>query len=170
MSYKCTDSAIYIDDTSGLTVPEIRSKARRLQIENGLDLIMIDYLQLISGTGQFGSHQEEVAGISRDLKSMAKELGVPVLALSQLSRANSSRGDHRPVLTDIRDSGAIEQDADVVMFIHREEYYDSKPENKGKAQILIRKQRNGSLGDIDLGFKGEYTWFMDLDPQGREAE
>ena len=164
------ESAIYIDDTSGLTVPEIRSKARRLQIENGLDVIMIDYLQLISGTGQFGSHQEEVAGISRDLKSMAKELGVPVLALSQLSRANSSRGDHRPVLTDIRDSGAIEQDADVVMFIHREEYYDNKPENKGKAQILIRKQRNGSLGDIDLGFKGEYTWFMDLDPQGREAE
>ncbi len=164
------ESEIYIDDTSGLTVPEIRSKARRLQIEKGLDVILIDYLQLISGTGKFGSHQEEVAGISRDLKAMAKELNVPVIALSQLSRANSSRGDHRPVLTDIRDSGAIEQDADVVMFIHREEYYSHKPEDAGKAEILIRKQRNGSLADIDLGFKGEYTWFMDLDPQAKEVE
>ena len=160
---------IFIDASAGLTVPEMRSKARRLQMEHGLDVIMVDYLQLMTASGRFGSRQEEVSNISRSLKGLATELGVPVLALSQLSRAPTGRANHRPVLSDIRDSGAIEQDADVVMFIHREEYYDDKPENKGKAEIIIAKQRNGSLGTVELGFRGEFTWFMDLNPQGKEV-
>ena len=153
---------IHIDATSGITVPEIRSKARRLQMEQGLDIIMIDYLQLMSGSGRFGSRQEEVSGISRQLKALAQELNVPVLALSQLSRAASGRANHRPILSDIRDSGAIEQDADVVMFIHREDYYDKDCEIKNMAEIIIAKQRNGSLGTINLGWRGELTWFVDL--------
>lgn len=161
---------IFIDATSGINSTEIRSKARRVQMEHGLDVIMIDYLQLMTGVGRFGSRQEEVASISRSLKALAGELGVPVLALSQLSRANTGRSNHRPVLSDIRDSGAIEQDADVVMFIHREEYYDPKPENKGLAEIIIAKQRNGALGTATLGWKGEFTWFMDLNPAGKEVE
>ncbi|MBR4234629.1 MAG: replicative DNA helicase [Clostridia bacterium] len=165
------DSFIFIDATAGITVPEMRSKARRLQMEqHGLDVIMIDYLQLITGTGKFGSRQEEVSGISRRLKALAGELGVPVIALSQLSRAPTGRANHRPVLSDIRDSGAIEQDADVIMFLHREEYYDPKPENKDRAEVIIAKQRNGALGTVELGWKGEYTWFMDLTPQGKEIE
>ena len=162
------DAEIYIDATGGITVPEIRSKARRVQMEHGLDVIMIDYLQLMSGTGKFGSKQEEVAGISKALKALATELGVPVIALSQLSRAPAGRSSHVPVLSDIRDSGAIEQDADVVMFIHREEYYDAKPENKGKAEIHIAKQRNGSLGKVDLEWIGQFTWFKDATPGGKE--
>lgn len=164
------DSFIFIDATPGITVPEMRSKARRLQMEQeGLDVVMIDYLQLMSGSGKFGSRQEEVASISRGLKALAGELGVPILALSQLSRSPTGRSDHKPILSDIRDSGAIEQDADVVMFIHREEYYDPKPENKDKAQIIIAKQRNGALGTIELGWKGEFTWFMDLSAAGKEV-
>ena len=159
---------IYIDASSGITVPEMRSKARRLQMEHGLDVIMIDYLQLMTASGRFGSRQEEVASISRSLKALAIELGVPILALSQLSRAPTGRSNHRPVLSDIRDSGAIEQDADVVMFIHREDYYDKKPENEGKAEIIIAKQRNGALGTVELGFKGEITKFIDLTPGGKE--
>jgi len=162
-------SRLFIDATSGITVTEIRSKARRVQMEHGLDIIMIDYLQLMTGVGKFGSRQEEVASISRSLKALAGELGVPIVALSQLSRANTGRANHRPVLSDIRDSGAIEQDADVVMFIHREEYYDPKPENKGMAEVIIAKQRNGALGTCNLGFKGEFTWFMDLNPSGKEV-
>ncbi len=164
---------IHIDATSGITVPEIRSKARRLQMENGLDLIMIDYLQLMSGAGRFGSRQEEVSSISRALKGLAQELQVPVIALSQLSRAPTGRADHRPVLSDIRDSGAIEQDADVVMFIHREDYYgkdgDEADAQRNIAEIIIAKQRNGSLGTVKLGWRGELTWFMDLSPQGKEV-
>ncbi|MCR4621848.1 MAG: replicative DNA helicase [Clostridiales bacterium] len=162
-------AAIFIDATAGMTVPQMRSKARRLQMEHGLDVIMIDYLQLMTGTGKFGSRQEEIAGISRQLKALATELGVPVIALSQLSRAPTGRSNHRPVLSDIRDSGAIEQDADVVMFIHREEYYDPKPENKDKAEIIISKQRNGALGTVELGWKGEFTRFFDLTPEGKEV-
>jgi replicative DNA helicase len=162
-------SSIHVDATSGITVPEIRSKARRLQMENGLDLIMIDYLQLMSGAGKFGSRQEEVSSISRALKGLAQELRVPVIALSQLSRAPTGRADHRPVLSDIRDSGAIEQDADVVMFIHRPDYYDRESELKNIAEIIISKQRNGSLGTVQLGWRGELTWFVDLSPNAREA-
>ncbi len=164
------EAKLFIDATAGINVTGIRSKARRLQMEEGLDLIMIDYLGLMTGVGKFGSRQEEVSSISRSLKALASELGVPVIALSQLSRAPTGRSNHRPVLSDIRDSGAIEQDADVVMFIHREEYYDDKPENKGLAEIIIAKQRNGALGTCQLGWKGEYTWFMDLDPSGKEVQ
>ena len=164
------EARLFIDATAGINVTGIRSKARRLQMEEGLDIIMIDYLGLMTGVGKFGSRQEEVSSISRSLKALASELGVPVIALSQLSRAPTGRSNHRPVLSDIRDSGAIEQDADVVMFIHREEYYDDKPENKGLAEIIIAKQRNGALGTCQLGWKGEYTWFMDLDPSGKEVQ
>ncbi len=167
------NASIHIDSTPGITVPEIRSKARRLQMENGLDLIMIDYLQLMTGAGKFGSRQEEVSSISRSLKGLAQELAVPVIALSQLSRATTGRADHRPVLSDIRESGAIEQDADVVMFLHREDYYDmEKAEAEGKrnmAEVIIAKQRNGSLGTVNLGWRGPFTKFVDLTPQGREA-
>lgn len=164
------EARLFIDATAGINVTGIRSKARRLQMEEGLDIIMIDYLGLMTGVGKFGSRQEEVSSISRSLKALASELGVPVIALSQLSRAPTGRSNHRPVLSDIRDSGAIEQDADVVMFIHREEYYDDKPENTGLAEIIIAKQRNGALGTCQLGWKGEYTWFMDLDPSGKEVQ
>ncbi|MBQ3223166.1 MAG: replicative DNA helicase [Clostridia bacterium] len=164
------ESQIYIDSTSGITVPQMRSKARRLQMESGLDLIMVDYLQLMSGAGQFGSRQEEVSNISRSLKTLAQELNVPIMALSQLSRAPTGRTNHRPMLNDIRDSGAIEQDADVVMFVHREDYYDKETEMKNIAEIIIAKQRNGSLGTVNLGWRGEFTWFIDLAPGGKEIE
>ena len=162
-------ASIYIDTTPGITVPEVRSKSRRLQLEHGLDLIMIDYLSLMSATGRNNSRQEEVSQISRTLKGLAIELGVPVIALQQLSRAPTGRANHRPLLSDIRESGAIEQDADVVMFIHREEYYDPETPEKGIAELIIAKQRNGALGTVKLGWKGEYTWFMDLSPRAKEA-
>ena len=131
---------------------------------------MIDYLQLMSASGHFGSRQEEVSSISRSLKALAGELGVPVIALSQLSRAPTGRSNHRPVLSDIRDSGAIEQDADVVMFLHREDYYEPETAEKNIAEIIIAKQRNGALGTVKVGWKGEYTWFMDLSPHAKEAQ
>ena len=132
-------SSIYVDATPGITVSGVRSKARRLQLEHGLDVIMIDYLSLMTGVGKFGSRQEEVSSISRSLKALAIELGVPVIALQQLSRAPAGRSNHRPMLSDIRESGAIEQDADVVMFIHREDYYDPETEEKNIAEIIIAK-------------------------------
>ena len=162
-------ATIYVDATPGITPSGVRSKARRLQLEHGLDVIMIDYLSLMTGVGKFGSRQEEVSSISRSLKALAIELGVPVIALQQLSRAPTGRSNHRPVLSDIRDSGAIEQDADVVMFIHREDYYDPETPDKNIAEIIIAKQRNGSLGTVKLGWKGEYTWVMDLSPTANEA-
>ena len=162
-------ATIYVDATPGITPSGVRSKARRLQLEHGLDVIMIDYLSLMTGVGKFGSRQEEVSSISRSLKALAIELGVPVIALQQLSRAPTGRSNHRPVLSDIRDSGAIDQDADVVMFIHREDYYDPETPDKNIAEIIIAKQRNGSLGTVKLGWKGEYTWFMDLSPTANEA-
>ena len=162
-------AAIYIDTTPGITVPELRSKARRLQLEHGLDVIMIDYLSLMSGTGKTNSRQEEVSQISRMLKGLALELDVPVIALQQLSRAPTGRANHRPQLSDIRESGAIEQDADVVMFIHREEDYDPDTPDKGSAELIVAKQRNGALGTVKLGWKGEYTWFTDPSPRAKEA-
>jgi replicative DNA helicase len=155
-------SHIYIDDTGGITVPAIRSKARRLQMERGLDLIMIDYLQLMSGTGRFSNRQEEVSSISRSLKGLAQELSVPVLVMSQLSRAPAGRSSHVPILSDIRDSGAIEQDADVVMFIHRENYYDPATEKGNIADIIVAKQRNGPLATIELAYIGDYTRFVNF--------
>jgi replicative DNA helicase len=142
---------LYIDDTPGLTVREVRAKARRLFREHGLDFLIVDYLQLMRGNEQ--SREREIAEISGGLKSLAKELHIPVLALSQLSRASEQRPDHRPQLSDLRESGAIEQDADMVMFIHRPDVYRKNPEDKdGTAQIIIGKQRNGPTGTVELAF------------------
>ncbi len=163
-----SEAPIYIDATSGISVPEVRSKARRLQMEKGLDLIMIDYLGLMSATGRNNSRQEEVSSISRALKGLAQELRIPVLVLQQLSRANTNRSDHRPVLSDIRDSGAIEQDADVVMFLHREAYYNPDTEKKNGAELIIAKQRNGPLGTIELIWNAPYTKFTD-DPTSTKS-
>ena len=166
---KIAGASIHVDATPGITVAGVRSKARRLQLEQGLDVILIDYLSLMTAVGKFGSRQEEVSSISRSLKALAIELGVPVIVLQQLSRAPTGRANHRPVLSDIRESGAIEQDADVVMFIHREDYYNDETEEKNIAELIIAKQRNGALGTVKLGWKGEYTWFFGLSGHEREA-
>ncbi len=158
-----SNSKVYIDDTPGITVTELRSKCRKLKMEKGLDLIIIDYLQLMSGGKKIESRQQEVSDISRALKGVAREMEAPVIALSQLSRANEKRPDKRPILSDLRDSGAIEQDADVVAFLHREEYYDPETEDKGIADLIIAKQRNGETGTIKLGWKGEYTRFYNIE-------
>ncbi len=156
---------IYIDDTPGLTVNEVRSKARRLQAEHGLDLLIIDYLQLMAGSGRRNDNRvQEVSEISRSLKGLARELDIPVLALSQLSRAVEGRTSHVPVLADLRESGAIEQDADIVMFIYREEMYDKDTDKKGIAEIHIAKHRNGPLGAVSLFFDHRTTRFANLAP------
>ena len=148
-------SHLIIDDTPGISVPELRSKCRRLKLEGGLDCIMVDYLQLMSGSGRGNdSRQQEISEISRGLKEVAREMHVPLIALSQLSRAVEQRPDHRPVLSDLRESGAIEQDADVVIFLYRDDYYNKDSERQGIADILIRKQRNGPLGDVELVWLG----------------
>jgi replicative DNA helicase len=158
------DAKIFVDDTPGISVLEMRAKARRLAAEQKrLDLIVVDYLQLMSGGGRrTESRQQEVSQISRELKGLAKELNVPLVALSQLSRAAETRTDHRPQLSDLRESGAIEQDADVVGFIYREEYYNSTDENANKAEIIIAKQRNGPTGTVELAFIKEFTRFEDM--------
>ena len=156
---RLSSARVHIDDTAGIGVLEMRAKSRRLQAEHGLDLIVIDYIQLMQGRGRFENRTQELASISRALKGLAKELGVPVVALSQLSRAPESRADHRPQLADLRESGALEQDADVVMFIFREEMYDEKPENEGIAEIIIGKQRNGPTGTVRLAFLKQQTRF-----------
>ncbi len=156
------ESKIFIDDTPGITVAEIRSKCRRLKMNQGLDLIMIDYLQLMSGGGKQENRQQEISTISRSLKSIAREMNCPVIALSQLSRASELRADHRPILSDLRESGAIEQDADLVMFLYRDEYYnpDTVDEKlKGIGEIIIAKQRNGETGKIYLAWLGKFTKF-----------
>ena len=156
-----SESEVYIDDTGGITLAELRSKCRKLKIERGLDLIMIDYIQLMSGSGRASDNrQQEISEISRGLKMLARELDIPVIALSQLSRALESRADHRPMMSDLRESGAIEQDADVVMFIYRDEYYHPDSESKGAAEIIIAKQRNGPVGTIKLRYDGMYTRFF----------
>jgi replicative DNA helicase len=156
---------IYIDDTPGVTVNELRSKSRRLQAEHGLELLIIDYLQLMSGSGKRGDNRvQEVSEISRSLKSLARELNIPVIALSQLSRAVEGRTSHVPVLADLRESGSIEQDADIVMFIYREEMYDKDTDKKGIAEIHIAKHRNGPLGVVNLFFDQRTTRFRDLAP------
>ncbi|MEG0766077.1 MAG: replicative DNA helicase, partial [Clostridia bacterium] len=153
---------LYLDDTSGISPAQLRSRCRRLMIEQGLDLIMIDYLQLMNADNHSESRQVEVSEISRALKGIAQELKVPLIACAQLSRANAQRGDKRPILSDLRDSGSIEQDADIVMFLHREEYYDPDTEDKNIAEIIISKQRNGPLGTIKLAWLGQYTQFANL--------
>jgi len=154
-----SNSKIYIDDSAMVTPLEMRAKCRRLKAENGLGLIIVDYLQLVTGSGRIENRQQEISSISRSLKGLAKELGVPVIALSQLSRAPEARTDKRPQLSDLRDSGAIEQDADVVMFIYREEEYKQSDENRGIAEIIIGKQRNGPTGTVNLTFIDSCTRF-----------
>ena len=153
------EARVFIDDSSSITVLEMRAKARRLKAEHGLHLLIVDYLQLMQGRGRFENRNQELASISRSLKSLAKELEVPVVALSQLSRAPESRSEHRPQLSDLRESGALEQDADVVLFIYREDQYDRKAENENTAEVIIGKQRNGPTGTVRLAFLKEITRF-----------
>ena len=155
-------SRLIIDDTPAITVAELRSKCRKYKLEHDLGVIMIDYLQLMSGSGRSDSRQQEISEISRSLKALARELNVPVIALSQLSRAVEQRPDHRPMLSDLRESGAIEQDADVVMFIYRDDYYHKDTEKKDIAEIIIAKQRNGPIGTIELVWMPKYTQFMNM--------
>ncbi len=151
---------IFIDDTPGISVAEMRAKARRLKAQQGgLDLLIVDYLQLVRGRGRLENRQTEVSQISRDLKGLAKELNVPLIALSQLSRASEARADHRPLLSDLRESGSIEQDADVVAFIFREEMYNPTEDNAGRAELIIAKQRNGPTGTVELAFIKPCTRF-----------
>jgi len=159
---KLYQAPIYIDDTPGISVTEMRSKARRLKAEHGLDLIIVDYLQLMQGRSS-ESRQQEISEISRSLKALARELKVPLIALSQLSRSVESRQDKRPMLSDLRESGALEQDADIVSFLYREDYYDKETENQHITEIILAKHRNGPVGSVKLYFKGEYTLFLNLD-------
>ncbi|WP_296255904.1 replicative DNA helicase [uncultured Ezakiella sp.] len=153
---------LYIDDMSGTSVQEMRAKLRRLKLEQGLDLVVIDYLQLMEAGGQNENRTLEISKISRGLKAMAKELDVPVIALSQLSRAPEQRTNHRPILSDLRESGAIEQDADVVLFLYRDEYYNPDSEDRGIGEVIIAKHRNGPTGTVKLVYKGENTKFLPL--------
>ncbi|MGM0836957.1 MAG: replicative DNA helicase [Bacillota bacterium] len=160
-----SNAGIYIDDTPGIRVSEIRSKCRRLKQESGLGMILIDYLQLIQGSGRNGgeNRQQEVSEISRSLKALARELQVPVIALSQLSRGVEQRQDKRPMMSDIRESGSIEQDADIVGFLYRDDYYDKESENKNIIEIILAKQRNGPVGTVSLAFVKEYNKFVNLE-------
>ncbi len=159
---RLSSAPIFIDDTAGITCLEIKAKARRLKAQHNLGLVIIDYLQLISSSGRIENRQQEISEISRSLKGLARELNVPVIAVSQLSRAVEQRIERRPRLSDLRESGAIEQDADLVVFIYREEYYKPKTEKKGIAEIIISKQRNGPTGKVELTFVKEYAKFENL--------
>ncbi len=159
-------SNLIIDDTPGITLADLRSKCRKYKLEHGLGIVMIDYLQLMTGGGRSSdSRQQEISDISRGLKSLARELNVPVVALSQLSRAVEQRPDHRPILSDLRDSGAIEQDADMVMFLYRDNYYNKDSEMKNLAEVIVAKQRNGPIGTINLLWMPEYTAFKNYNPR-----
>ena len=155
-----SQAEVFIDDTAGIGLIEMRAKARRLKMEKGLDLIVIDYLQLMELEGRQESRQQESSAISRGLKAIAKEMECPIIALSQLSRAPELRTDHRPILSDLRESGAIEQDADVVMFLYRDEYYHEDSELKNIGEVIIAKHRNGPTGNIEMVWKGEFTKFF----------
>ncbi len=158
-----SDSKIYIDDTPGISVMEIRTRCRKLKIEKDIGLIVIDYLQLVQGSNKRnGSREQEIAEISRSLKILAKELNVPVIALSQLSRAVEQRPDHRPMLSDLRESGSIEQDADIVMFLYRDDYYNKDSEEKDISEVILAKHRAGSTGTVKLLWMGNYTKFANL--------
>jgi replicative DNA helicase len=159
---KLYSAPIYIDDTPGISVAEMRSKSRKLKSERGLDLIVVDYLQLMTGRNS-ESRQQEISEISRSLKALARELKVPLIALSQLSRSVESRQDKRPMLSDLRESGALEQDADIVSFLYREDYYDKETENQHITEVILAKHRNGPVGSVKLYFKGEFTLFLNLD-------
>jgi replicative DNA helicase len=159
---KLSEAPIYIDDAPAISVMELRAKARRLKAHHDIKLILLDYLQLMRGSSNIENRQQEISEISRSLKALARELSVPIVAISQLSRAVESRTDHRPQLSDLRESGAIEQDADVVVLILREEYYNPSPENQGIAEVIIAKQRNGPVGSLKLTFIKEYTRFENI--------
>ncbi|MCH2666804.1 MAG: replicative DNA helicase [Deinococcales bacterium] len=162
---RMSDANIFIDDAADMTVMELRARARRLMSEHNLGLIIVDYLQLMTGSGRIGSsenRQQEISAISRSLKALSRELDTPVLVLSQLSRAVESRPNKRPMLSDLRESGAIEQDADLVMFIYRDEYYDAQSDKQGVAEIILGKQRNGPVGTLDLQFHNAHVRFNDL--------
>ena len=166
-------SHLIIDDTPGISITELRSKCRKMKLEHGLSLVIIDYLQLMSGSKKGGNdnRQQEISEISRSLKAIARELHAPVIALSQLSRACETRTDHRPMLSDLRESGAIEQDADVVMFLYRDDYYNKDTEHPNEAEVIIAKQRNGPIGTVNLIWKPEYTKFVNAArPQGGNSE
>ena len=153
---------LFIDDTAALTPTELRARTRRLKREHGLDLVIIDYLQLMQVGGSTENRATEISEISRSLKALAKELQVPIIALSQLNRSVEQRPDKRPVMSDLRESGSIEQDADVILFIYRDEVYNPESNDKGIAEIIIRKQRNGPIGTVRLSFLGQYTRFENL--------
>ncbi|MBS6952190.1 MAG: replicative DNA helicase [Enterocloster asparagiformis] len=166
------NAKLVIDDTPGISISELRSKCRKMKLEHGLSIIIIDYLQLMSGSGKGGNdnRQQEISEISRSLKALAREMHAPVVALSQLSRACETRTDHRPMLSDLRESGAIEQDADVVMFLYRDDYYNKDTEHPNEAEVIIAKQRNGPIGTVTLIWKPEYTKFVNATrPQGEGA-
>ncbi|MCF6096286.1 replicative DNA helicase [Thermovorax subterraneus] len=165
-----SEAPIYIDDTPGITCLEIRAKARRLKAEKGLGLVVIDYLQLIAGRGQSENRQQEISEISRSLKALARELNVPVLALSQLSRAPDVRSDHRPVLSDLRESGSQEQDSDLVAFLYREDYYNPNTDRKNIAEVIIAKQRNGPTGKVELLWLSQYTKFVSIEKYRQSEE
>ncbi|MEI6863483.1 MAG: replicative DNA helicase, partial [Candidatus Omnitrophota bacterium] len=165
---KLSEAPIYIDDTPGITVLELRAKARRLKAQFDIKMIVLDYLQLMQGPARSENRQQEISEISRSLKALARELNVPLIAISQLSRAVEQRADHKPQLSDLRESGAIEQDADVVMLIVREEIYNQTEENKGMADLIVAKQRNGPIGSMKLAFLGEYMRFDNLATRSEE--
>ncbi len=167
---KIAAAPLYIDDSSTITVSEIRAKCHRLKKTKGLSMVVIDYLQLMQGSGRTDSRQQEISEISRSLKVMAKELGVPVIALSQLSRAVEGRQDKRPMLSDIRESGSIEQDADIVMFLYRDEYYNPDSEDKNLAEVIMAKHRAGETGKFKLGWQGKYTKFVNIDYRAKEEQ
>ncbi|MCR5234687.1 MAG: replicative DNA helicase [Lachnospiraceae bacterium] len=158
-------SKLIIDDTPGISIGELRSKCRKYSQEHGLSIVIIDYLQLMSGNGRSDSRQQEISEISRSLKALARELHVPVVALSQLSRAVEKREDHRPMLSDLRESGAIEQDADVVMFLYRDDYYNKESPKQGVAEVIIAKQRNGPIGTVELVWMPKITRFANMSKQ-----
>ncbi len=163
-SGELSEANIYIDDTPGISIMEIRAKCRKMKLEKNIGLVVIDYLQLVQGSGKRGSSREqEIAEISRSLKILAKEINVPVIALSQLSRAPEQRPDHRPMLSDLRESGSIEQDADIVMFLYRDDYYNENSEKKNIAEVILAKHRSGSTGTVELLWLGNYTKFANID-------
>ncbi|MCR5701294.1 MAG: replicative DNA helicase [Lachnospiraceae bacterium] len=170
-TYRVGETPMYIDDTPGINISELRSKCRKLKQTKDIGLIVIDYLQLMNGSGKSESRQQEISTISRSLKKLARELDVPVIALSQLNRAVDSREDHKPVMSDLRESGAIEQDADVIMFIYRDDYYHKDDSPKpGIADIIVAKQRNGSTGPVELVWLGKYTKFVNKLSKKQERE
>jgi replicative DNA helicase len=165
-----SDAPIFIDDTPAISILEMRAKSRRLMLEHGLSMVIVDYLQLMRGHASAERREQEISEISRSLKALAKELNIPVVALSQLNRSVESRNDKRPMLADLRESGAIEQDADVILFVSRDEVYKETEENKGKAEIIIGKQRNGPTGTVALHFERRFTLFQNFSPRDQERD